>query len=243
MKKQYRTIMGKNAIRELVRSAPERIVEVYTSQLDEPLVNELKEQRIPVKKCTKQELSQWVESDSHQGFVAALKERSQPTLDGFLEKGAEKSLVLMLDSIYDPQNFGSILRASECFGVDAVIYSKNRGASVTPTVAKVSSGASELVPLIRVSNLAESIKPLQEAGYWVVCTDIGEQTESLYDFKFPEKTVIVMGSEGEGVRALLKKRSDHRIYIPMMGQIDSLNVSQATAVLLATYRSQIGLGD
>lgn len=239
MNRQYRTIMGKNAIRELLRASPGRLVEVYTSQLEDELAEELRRHNIPVKKRSKHELTECVDSDSHQSFVASVKERAQPTIKEFLEKPCDSSLVLMLDSICDPQNLGAIFRAAECFGVDLVVFSKNRGADITPTVAKVSSGASELVDIAKVSNLAETLKPFQDAGYWVVCTDVGEGAESVYDFKFPEKTVLILGSEGEGVRELLKKRSDHRVYIPMRGNIDSLNVSQATAVMLALYRSQI----
>ena len=229
--------MGRNCIFEVLKVAPERLVEVYTHQTDE-LYEQLKAQNIPIKKRSKKELSDMVASDSHQSYVAAIKEINRPVVKEFLQSPRDKSLVLMLDSIFDPQNFGALLRAAECFGVDLVVYSKNRGTDVTPVVSKTSVGASELVPLSRVSNLAETAKAFQKAGYWVLAADVGEKSQSLYNVQFPEKTLLIMGSEGTGIQPLLLKLCDLHVSIPMLGQIDSLNVSQATAVLLNAYRAQ-----
>ena len=138
----------------------------------------------------------------------------------------------MLDSIFDPQNFGSLLRSAECFGVDGVIWSKNRGCELTPVVSKASVGASELLPLLCVSNLAETMRKFKKNGFWIVTAEIGEEAKSLDSFDFPEKTLLIMGSEGKGVQKLLSKEADSKVYLPMYGQIDSLNVSQAASVLL-----------
>ncbi len=228
--------MGKNTIRELLRSSPERIIEVFSSNPKDDLYNELTKNRVAVRDTPKGKLTEMVNTDSHQGIVASIKQRPLTDLKEFLSSPKSKSLVVVLDSIYDPQNLGTILRASECFGVDLVVYSKNRGTDITPVVSKASSGATELVPICKVSNLAETIKQFQEAGYWAVVAEAGEKSTSLYDFKFPEKTVLVMGSEGEGVQPLISKNSDFHLYIPMLGRIDSLNVSQAAAVFLAHFR-------
>jgi 23S rRNA (guanosine2251-2'-O)-methyltransferase len=241
MKNSFRLIMGRNCISELLSFAPERIVEIHTSQKHEndSLCQECLKQKIPIFEKSKKQLSQMVESESHQGFVAAVKERGHPTVKDFLEKNinTENSLVLMLDSIYDPQNLGAILRASECFGVDLVIYSKNRGTDITPTVTKASAGASELVPICKVSNLADTMQLFQEEGYHALSADVGEKAQNLYQFKFPEKTLIIMGSEGKGIQPLLRKKCDYHVTIPMYGRIDSLNVSQATSIILNSYRS------
>lgn len=243
MNKSFRLIMGRNCIAEVLSFAPERIVEVYTSQKNEndALCKELLKQKIPVLEKSKKQLSQLVESESHQGYVAAVKERGHPTVKEFLEKNkdVEHSLVLMLDSIYDPQNLGAILRASECFGVDLVVYSKNRGTDITPTVTKASAGAAELVPICKVSNLADTVQLFQQEGYLALSADVGEKAQSLYQFKFPEKSLIIMGSEGTGVQPLLRKKCDYHVTIPMYGRIDSLNVSQATSIILNGYRSYI----
>lgn len=242
MKKQYRRIMGRNCIGELVKSAPERIVEVYTSQRDprDSLLLELQKAGIPIKQVHKSELSKSVDSESHQSYVAAVKEREQLSIKDFLKEEKENRLVLMLDSIFDPQNLGAILRAAECFGVDLVLFSKNRGTDITPVVAKTSVGATELMPILKVSNLAETMKSFQKEGFWAVAAEAGEGSESLHDFKFPNKTLLILGSEGKGIQPLISKKCDFHLRIPMLGKIDSLNVSQATAVLLSHYRREFG---
>jgi 23S rRNA (guanosine2251-2'-O)-methyltransferase len=240
MTSRIRYIMGKNSIRELLRTSPERIIEVYTSNHSEKdeLQVELSSHRIPIKEVGKNKLIEMVNSDSHQSYVASIKERPAVDLKYFLKQSAEKkhALVVMLDSIYDPQNMGAILRSAECFGADLVVYSKNRGTDITPVVSKTSSGATELVPICKVSNLAETIKLFQEVGYWVVSAEGGSKSKSIYTFEFPEKTLLILGSEREGVQQLLSKNSDFHVFIPMLGRIDSLNVSQASAVFLSHYR-------
>ena len=157
-------------------------------------------------------------------------------MKNFLNTVSDSSLILILDSIFDPQNFGSILRASECMGADAVIYSKNRGSSLTPSAAKASSGASELIPLIEVSNLAETVRKLKKNDYSVITAEIKKEAKDIRHFSFPKKTALIMGSEGKGVQPLLSKMADCSVYIPMFGKIDSLNVMQAAVVFLAKYR-------
>ncbi|MDB2613530.1 23S rRNA (guanosine(2251)-2'-O)-methyltransferase RlmB [Chlamydiales bacterium] len=242
MKKTYRYIMGKNCIHEVLKISPERIVEVFTTHrdFDDSLSQLILKHKIPLKNSSKKELFKLVESESHQSFVAAVKEKEAPTVKGFL-KNARKldtSLVLILDSLSDPQNLGTILRASECFGVDLVIFSKNRGVDLTPVVSKTSVGATELVPICKVSNLAETIKAFQKEDYWAVACEAKEGSSSLYNFDFPKKTLLILGSEGKGIQPLLSKYSDFHIQIPMLGQIDSLNVSQATALFLFKFVSQ-----
>lgn len=231
-------IMGKNSIRELLRTFPERIIEVFTCHASDPLQAELSKLKIPIREVNKNKLTEMVNSDSHQSFVAAVKEKPLIDLKQFLKLEKKYSLVVMLDSIYDPQNMGAILRASECFGVDLVVYSKNRGTDITPVVTKASSGASELVPICKVSNLAETLKLFQEAGYWVVSAEGGSKSSDIYSFDFPEKTLLILGSEGEGVQQILSKIADFHVSIPMLGKIDSLNVSQASAVFLSHYRKK-----
>ena len=234
---RHRLIMGKNCLQELLEFAPEQILQVYTSKDQDPLIDEIENRGILIKKVKKDHLSDMAGSDSHQSFIAEVKDKQFLNLQTYLEK-EENRLVLMLDSINDPQNFGTLLRAAECFGVDAVVWSKNRGVDLTPVVSKASVGASELMPMLRVSNLVDTIKKFQEAGFWVVTAEVGEETQSLHSFEFPEKTLLVMGSEGKGVQPLISKNADFKIFIPMMGKIDSLNVSQATSVILSHWRKR-----
>ena len=233
-------IMGRNSIRELLRTSPERILEVYSCQgLEKDTLHaELSKLKIPIREVGKSRLMELVNSESHQSYVAVVKEKPPIDLKQFLKEAEQKKygLVVMLDSIYDPQNMGAILRSAECFGADLVVYSKNRGTDITPVVSKTSSGATELVSICKVSNLAETVKQFKEAGFWVVSAEGGSKSVSINTFEFPEKTLLILGSEGEGVQPLLSKNSDFHVYIPMLGQIDSLNVSQASAVFLSHYR-------
>ncbi|MCB1106566.1 MAG: 23S rRNA (guanosine(2251)-2'-O)-methyltransferase RlmB [Chlamydiia bacterium] len=219
-----RLIMGKHAIEEVVKRDPERIIEIYSHQKEHPF---------KVTVVPKQNLSKMVSSESHQGLVAKVKEREFLTPKEFLKGSPEKSVVLMVDSIQDPQNFGAILRAAECFGTSGVIYSTNRNVGLTPVVSKASVGASEIVPLLPVSNLADTLKKFQEGGYFSVAAEVKKGAHMLTSFEFPEKTLLIMGAEGSGIQPILSKNSDFHVMIPMQGSIDSLNVSQATAVFLS----------
>lgn len=147
-------------------------------------------------------------------------------------------MIVALDGVSDPQNLGSVLRAAECFGAHAVLFPKDRGALVTPTVTKVSAGASEVVPWYAVSNLADWLQHAKDSGYWIVATTVGEEAQDLFAFDWPEKSIIVMGAEGKGIRLLTAKRADFFVTIPMSGRVDSLNISQAAAVVLASYRAK-----
>ena len=236
MHKKY-WIMGKNCIETVLDHSPERITTFFTAKKEpDPLLDKARKKGIKIKPMGKHQLNELVNSDSHQSYVAQVKAIEPPDLKTFLKE--DHRLVLMLDNINDPQNLGAILRAAECFGVDAVIWSKNRGCSLTPSAAKASVGGSELIPTLVVSNLAETVKKFQKAGYFAVTAEIADHAQSLSDYRFSDQTLIIMGSEGKGIQPLISKLADDKVYIPMCGKIDSLNVSQATAVLLSHFRAQ-----
>lgn len=230
--KEQTWVMGKNCIREILKRNPKNIQKIFSSQKSEPILRQAVDLGIPIQFVSKQLLSSMVNSDSHQGFLARLHKRVYIDLKTFLETPLDRSFVLMCDGITDPQNFGAILRAAACFGANAVLFSKNRGVGITPVVAKASVGASELVPLLRVSNLAESLKQFQKAGYQVVTADADQDSQRVDTFVFPKKSVLIMGSEHRGVQPLLTRLADVSVKIPLLGQIDSLNVSQAASILL-----------
>ena len=240
-KKRYtRYAMGKHCLLELLRHNPECIVRIITCREPshtDPIFEKAFDLDLRIQEEDKATLSDRVGSESHQGYVAKLRERPNDDMQEVLEDSFDKprSLILALDSIADPQNLGAILRAAECFGVEAVLWSTNRCVDLTPVVARASVGASELVKCVRVSNLAESLRHMQKNGYKVVVADANEDAASLTEFTFPERTVLVMGSEAKGVQPLILKRTDERVFIPMAGKISSLNVSQATACLLANW--------
>ena len=239
-------IMGRNTILELLKNKPENIKKIYLA--DEikskssrykdilALINQL---NIVIEYKDKKSLDELVGSQSHQSFVALLKQREYKSLKELSGKFNQKnkSLILVLDSVVDPHNFGAILRSAECFGVDAVIWSKNRGVGVTPVVSKASVGASELLNLVPVNNLVTVIKELKKDGYWVVASNISDQSKVMSEFDFPEKIALVLGSEEKGVSRLVLEESDYQVKIQLSGKIQSLNVAQAAAVFLHSMNS------
>ncbi len=228
--------MGRNAVREVLKSSPERVEAMFiaTSGGDPEIDSLVAQAGCAVERMSSDALSSMLGSSSHQSYAARLSERPQRDLKEHIAALADKSRVriVALDSIQDPQNLGAILRAAECFSVDAVIWSKNRGVSVTPVVAKTSVGASELVNIVQVSNLAEALRRLKDEGFWIVAADGSTGAQSISDFEFPDRAVLVFGSEGEGIQRMILENADFRVAIPMLGRIDSLNVSQAVAVFL-----------
>ena len=235
-------VMGRNCIEELLKHDPGRVREVFIAeaggnppQARRGTLREMVEEAgISIRECGRHELDQMVQSDSHQGVVARVTPRVFLSLDDLVERarGDEPIKILALDGVLDPQNIGAILRAAECFGVDAVMWSKNRAAPLGPVVSKVSVGASELVPLCLVPNLHRAVEALKEVGVWSVGAVVAPEATELLQFEAPQKWVLVMGSEGEGIQRLIEDNLDFRVYIRMFGEISSLNVSQATAVML-----------
>ena len=136
-----------------------------------------------------------------------------------------------MDGVTDPHNLGACLRTAEAAGVDFVVIPKDRNASITPVVSKVACGAAELMSVVRVTNLARAIDTLKEAGVWVYGA-AGEATQSLYDIDCRGAIALIMGSEGDGLRRLTRDRCDGLFALPMVGSVESLNVSVATGVCL-----------
>lgn len=169
---------------------------------------------------------------SHQGVVA-LADALEQTLDfdTLLDEITDQTLLLILDGVTDPRNFGACLRVADCAGVQAVIVPRDRSASFSPTAAKSAAGALETVPVVSVTNLAASIVELKEAGVCVVGT-AGEATQTIYDFDQKRAFAWVLGAEGQGLRQLTRKRCDALAQIPMLGAVESLNVSVASGICL-----------
>ncbi len=175
-----------------------------------------------------------VASDSHhQGIMAYVHEKQQITLDTLLENPEEYPMVIVLDHLEDPYNFGAILRTCDAFGLKAVLYPKDRNSQISPGVIKASSGAVYHLDLIKVVNVAQTIQKLKTAGYWIYGTDV-QKGVALHDFKPVFPLALVVGNESSGQSRLVSKLVDANLHIPMHGQLGSLNVSVATGILAYT---------
>ena len=165
----------------------------------------------------------------NQGVAAELKPRREWTLKQLLETGP--SLLIALDSILDPQNFGAILRSAEVAGCEGAIVPEHRSAPLSPVAVKASSGASELMRIAHVSGLPSAIPEVKRAGIWCVALDVRGEMFA-WDFDFTQSVCVVVGSEGTGVHRLVKERCDARVKLPVAGHVASFNASAAAAALL-----------
>lgn len=176
----------------------------------------------------------------HQGVVARVSGESRHvTLDDVLDTLEEPAFLLVLDGIQDPHNLGACLRVADAVGAHAVIAPKDRAVGLTQTAIKVASGAAESVPYITVTNLARTLRELQEREIWVIGTD-AEAKEDLYAAQWPAATAWVLGAEGDGMRRLTRETCDQLVTIPMLGSVQSLNVSVASGVCLYEARRRRG---
>ncbi|HET7153443.1 MAG TPA: 23S rRNA (guanosine(2251)-2'-O)-methyltransferase RlmB [Candidatus Kapabacteria bacterium] len=174
------------------------------------------------------------EQVTHQGVLARRSEIAFAEIDDIFDNAARKKenvFMVLLDEIEDPHNFGAIVRTAECAGAHGVVTLKHHSASITPTVVKVSSGAVQHIPIVKVSNLAQTIELLKKENVWVVGTD-AETTGDYTSFDFSQPVAVVIGSEGKGLRPLVKSKCDALVKIPMHGKVQSLNASVAAGVMM-----------
>lgn len=174
----------------------------------------------------------------HRGIALESGEREDPRneahLEDFLAEPRDEGLVILLDHIEDPQNFGAILRSADAFSADLVLSTSRRSAPLSEAAVKASAGAAAWVPLAEAGNLADTVRKLKKAEFWVYAADMGGPGAG--DVDLPGKCAIVMGNEGSGVSRLVKDLCDGTISIPMGGHVESLNVSAAAAILLYEFR-------
>lgn len=241
-------IYGMHAVEALLRNAPERIIEVNLLKgREDKRLNTLLEQiyqlGIGVQFLNRQTLDKKANGEVHQGIMVKVrpaKELNENDLEQIITKQVNP-LLLVLDGITDPHNLGACLRTADAAGVNAVIVPKDRSSALTATVQKVACGAAQTVPLIRVTNLARTLRELQQNyNIWVVGT-AGEAQQNIYQTKLTGGLALVMGAEGEGMRRLTREHCDQLVSIPMAGSVSSLNVSVATGIcLFEIVRQRIG---
>lgn len=231
-------IYGIHAVDALLARDPSRFLEVFILKGREdrrltPVVHALEAAGVRVQMASRQWMDGQTEGAVHQGIIAKVKggrQYQEQDLPDLLTEHATPFL-LVLDGVTDPHNLGACLRTADAAGVHAVIIPKDRSAQLNATAKKVACGAAESVPLIRVTNLARTLRQLKDENIWVVGT-AGEATHDLYQSKMTGPVALVMGAEGEGMRRLTRDLCDELISIPMAGSVSSLNVSVATGVCL-----------
>lgn len=221
-------ICGKNVAKEYL-NGNNKIKKVFLNNNfnDPEIMSLLKTKKIKIDYVDKRELDRKT-LENHQGIILEVDDFEYSDLS--VIESIENPLVVMLDHIQDPHNFGAIIRTCEAAGVDAIIIPKDRSVSVNGTVIRTSVGASKYVPIIRVTNLVQTIKEMKKDGFWFFGTDMNGENYSKLDYK--GKTALIIGNEGDGMSKLVKDNCDFIASIPMIGKINSLNASVAAGIII-----------
>ena len=241
-------VYGFHSLTSLIETNPESIIKVLiqSNRQDKrvnDLINLLTSQKIAVSMTEKNDLDRIAKRELHQGIISEVilppllneeslfKSISKKPLKGL------NPLILILDSIQDPRNLGACLRSANAAGVDYVVINKDGSAPINGLVHKTSAGAINSLKIYHVTNLSRTIKEMKKRGIWVIGLD-GNSKSTIYDVNLTDSTAIVMGTEGKGIRRLIKETCDQVVTIPMSGHIESLNVSVATGIALFESRRQ-----
>jgi len=238
MRKKEEWIVGLHAVQHLIQTDFSRILTLFVD--DErhdtrvgQLVNLAEEQSLSIQRVNRKTLDKLTDNATHQGVAARCKV-AQAIQENWLYETlqtVENPLILILDGVQDPHNLGACLRSADAAGVLAVIIPQDRAVGLTPTVRKIASGAAETVPLVQVTNLARCLRNLQEHGVQLVGL-AGEAQKSLYETNLRGKMALILGAEEKGLRRLTREHCDLLVKIPMLGKVESLNVSVAAGICL-----------
>jgi len=233
-----RNIYGINTVLNALERQSNQLLRIY---LQEGMggkrvvrLNEvLSQHQVRGERVSDEDLQRLPGTPKHQGGAAALMDQGPLDDHQALEliESLADPLILVLDSMEDPRNFGACVRTAEAAGVELVVMGRSRGVDITPVVSKVASGAAETQAIARVSNLARFLKSLQDLNVWLVGTDEAGPT-AVFDANLTGALALVMGGEGKGLRRLTRERCDALVHLPMKGAVESLNVSVAAGVCL-----------
>jgi len=238
-----RMIYGLHAVTAALKRRPENVVELFVDAgRQDPRARKVadaaKAAGVRMHSADSARLDGLAKGSRHQGVVAFVEETTPvSSIEEVLEDATEPPLLLILDGVQDPHNLGACLRVADGMGVHAVLAPKDRAVGLNQTVHKVASGAAESVPFITVTNLARTLRDLKDKGIWVTGTAEAGPV-SLYEAKLEGPLALVLGAEGEGLRRLTQETCDQLISIPMLGQVESLNVSVAAGICLYEARRQ-----
>ena len=229
-------IIGRNAVAEAFRSG-RSIDFLYVSKGTHQgpilaLISKAKSLNIPIKETDARKLDSMCGHSNHQGIVAAAAAKDYSSLEDIFalaEERNEQPFIIIADSLNDPHNLGAIIRTAECAGAHGIIIPKHHSVGLTYAVGKVSAGAIEYVPVVRVNSLANTIDELKERGVWVYAADMDGSLWCEVDYS--GAVALVIGSEGEGISRLVKEKSDFVVSLPINGKVNSLNASVACGIL------------
>lgn len=232
-----RIVYGINPVREALR-AKGRVERLYTSGVSGDaalLIKQAERAGALVESAPKETLERIAGTAKHQGLVALMK-GEYPYVDieelvALWKASGDPAFFLILDSVQDPQNLGSLIRGAHSAGVHGIVIPKDRAAGVTPAVVKASAGATEHARVARVTNLSAAIERLKKDGVWVASVE-ADGEKALYDADLSGDLALVVGGEGGGTRRLVRERCDFSVAIPLAGSVNSLNVAQAGVVAL-----------
>ena len=229
-------ICGRNVAKEYLINN-EIINNIYLQEnfSDQEVLRLIEKKKYNVKIVKKYELDKMTK-ENHQGIILKVNDFKYSDLDSFTKK--DDSLVVLLDHIEDPHNFGAIIRTCEAANVDSIIIPKNRSVDVNSTVIRTSVGATKYVPVAQVTNIKSTIDKLKKDGYWIVGTDMNGTNYSQIDYK--GKTCIIIGNEGSGMARIVRENCDFIAEIPMKGKINSLNASVAAGIIIYEAVKQRG---
>ena len=232
-------LFGLHAVQAALDYSPGKIIRVWidAQRLDKRLgkiIDDLTALGIEPEKADRKKLDRLADGNNHQGIAMEVEmpaELPESDLKDAVLSLDKPALFLVLDNVQDPHNLGACLRTADATGVQGVIITKDNATGITPTVCKVASGAAETVPVYQVTNLSRTLRWLKEQGVWVAGT-AGEAELTVYEADLNRSLAIVIGAEGSGLRRLTKEQCDFLVKLPMLGQVESLNLSVATGVVL-----------
>jgi len=231
-------IYGINPVVEALKAPETKVKEILIAQGREGKLERIlhlaEERQIRVRYRERNDLTAFAKARFHQGVVAVVEGYGYATLEKIIDhwkKTGLRALILVLDSIQDPQNLGALIRTANVCGAHGVIIPKDRAARITPAVVKASAGATAFTPVVRVTNIASTLQRLRDEGIWIVGT-AGETKTSLFQQDLTVDLAVVIGSESRGIRPLVRRMCDLTVSIPMRGQIPSLNASVAAGIVI-----------
>jgi 23S rRNA (guanosine2251-2'-O)-methyltransferase len=232
-------LFGLHSVQAAIDYSPSKIIKVWVDaqRVDKRLgsiIEDLAALGIEPEKTDRKKLDRLADGNNHQGIAMEIEmpsEQTESDLKTMVENLTTTALLLVLDNVQDPHNFGACLRTADATGVQGVIITKDNATGITPTVCKVASGAAETVPVYQVTNLARTLRWLKGEGIWVMGA-AGEAEQTVYQADLTVPMALVIGAEGVGLRRLTKENCDFLVKLPMQGQVESLNLSVATGVFL-----------